>query len=249
MRNPAVVKGIFFTSILVAATVIIVEPVRHLAYAGVREAVKEIEVRVSKKRTVEEVVTIYGDAARARLKPSFEKNEILYPPKKLTLVGLKEEKVLIVFADTENGGMKEVIRYPILKSSGVAGPKLQEGDCQVPEGFYKIEAFQPNSRYHLALRVSYPNDEDRMHGKNDKRANLGGDIMIHGDECSVGCLAMGDRAIEELFVLANDCGRENIDLILAPRDLTTTEPISARVHPEWVKGLYARLKSALSDYL
>jgi Uncharacterized protein conserved in bacteria len=249
MRNSAVLKALFLFTVLLGAVLVgLVEPLRHLLYAGIREAVKEVEVRVNKKRTVEDVVTIYGATARARLEPHFKKANLSYPPSKLTFVGLKEEKVLIVFADTENGGVKEVLRYPILKASGIAGPKLKEGDCQVPEGFYKIEAFQPNSRYHLALRVSYPNAEDRMHGKDDQRNDLGGDIMIHGDQCSVGCLAMGDPAIEELFVLANDCGRENIAVILAPCDLSKNDMAAAEEQPRWVTGLYERLKRELLSY-
>lgn len=228
---------------------ILIAPSRAVVCTLIAKAMEKVETQVAKRRTVDDVVAIYGDVARTRLKPGFRNAKVPYPPEKLTFLGLKEEKLLIVFANTSDGSMKEVLRYPILAASGVAGPKLKQGDCQVPEGFYKIEAFQPNSSYHLALRVSYPNDEDRLHGKNDKRTNLGGDIMIHGNECSVGCLAMGDTAIEELFVLANDCGRENIDVILAPCNLVEKDLIVADEQPKWVKSLYKRLKAALTDYL
>lgn len=251
----------FLTGVLLVATVVLIEatkvieptkvlaPTRVIATTLIAKAMEEVEIQVAKRRSVEDVVTTYGDDARARLKPNFKKAKIAYPPEKVTFIGLKEEKVLIVFANTKDGGMKEVLRYPILAASGVAGPKLKQGDGQVPEGFYKIEAFNPNSKYHLALRVSYPNDEDRMHGKKDKRTNLGGDIMIHGNECSIGCLAMGDTAIEELFVLACDSGRENIDVILAPCNLVEKDLIIADDQPTWVKGLYERLKTALTGYM
>lgn len=249
MRSKSIFKALLVTGILLVAVITLIAPSRAIVTILIAKAMEKVETQVAKRRTVDDVVTIYGDAARTRLKPSFKKAKVPYPPEKVTFLGLKEEKLLIVYANTSDGGMKEVLRYPILAASGVAGPKLKQGDCQVPEGFYKIEAFQPNSRYHLALRVSYPNDEDRIHGKQDKRTNLGGDIMIHGSECSVGCLAMGDTAIEELFVLASDCGRENIDVILAPCNLIEKDLIVADEQPKWVKPLYERLKTALSDYL
>lgn len=255
VRSYSIFKALVLTGVLLVAMVVlieptrVIEPTRAIASTLIAKAMEEVETQVAKRRSVEDVVTTYGDDARSRLKPNFKKAKTAYPPEKVTLIGLKEEKLLIVFANTKDGGMTEVLRYPILAASGVAGPKLKQGDCQVPEGFYKIEALQPNSKYHLALRVSYPNDEDRKHGKKDKRTNLGGDIMIHGNECSIGCLAMGDTAIEELFVLASDCGRENIDVILAPCNLIEKDLIIADDQPTWVKPLYERLKAALSDYL
>ena len=121
---------------------------------------------------------------------------------------------------------------------------------QMPEGFYKISAFNPNSRFHLSLRVDYPNDEDRKHGKADGRKNLGGDIMIHGSNVSIGCLAMGDDEIEEIFTLVHDTGRSDTEVILAPCDLTRKKPIiNMKEQPKWLPGLYKRLKAELATYL
>ena len=91
-----------------------------------------------------------------------------------------------------------VLADPILAASGVSGPK-REGDKQVPEGFYRIELLNPNSRYHLSLRVNYPNADDLERARQDGRAlsTLGGDIMIHGGSASIGCLALGDPAVGE----------------------------------------------------
>src|SRR5690606_33287906 len=108
-----------------------------------------------------------------------------------------------------HGAWVAVHQYPVLAASGQAGPKLREGDRQVPEGFYAIESLHPNSRFHLALRVNYPNQSDRQRAAEDGRTNLGGDIMIHGSNASVGCLAMGDPAAEDLFVLVADVGIQN----------------------------------------
>ncbi|MDA3925741.1 MAG: hypothetical protein PF904_13665 [Kiritimatiellae bacterium] len=118
--------------------------------------------------------------------------------------------------------------------------ELQEGDLQVPEGLYKIESLNPNSRYHLALRF------DKMKGKFNGREDLGCDIMIHGKNCSVGCLAMGNSAAEELFILAAETGIEKISVILSPTDFRTRElPAKMPEVPEWTPELYATIREEL----
>jgi hypothetical protein len=212
---------------------------------------KVVPVKKKKKkvwRSMPQAVKEFGPSARKRLRPLFKAAGIAYPPSQLTLVGLKEEKLLIVLAPDADGVLKKVTTYPILAASGELGPKLQQGDCQVPEGFYKIETFNPNSAYHLSMRVSYPNSEDFARAKKEKRTNLGGDIMIHGNQVSIGCVAIGDEAIEEVFILANDTGRENIDVILAPVDLSTKPSgVDFKLQPKWVPALYRRLKKSLSE--
>lgn len=83
-----------------------------------------------------------------------------------------------------------------------------------PEGVYVIEWLNPNSRYHLSMRVSYPNAWDRQEATRENRTQLGGDIMIHGSNASIGCLAMGDEAAEDLFILAARTGISHVDVIL-----------------------------------
>lgn len=87
--------------------------------------------------------------------------------------------------------------YPISAQSGDLGPKTAEGDEQVPEGFYAVtpRGMNPCSSYHLSFNIGYPNAYDTSLGR------TGSLIMIHGKECSVGCLAMGDAAIEEIYTL------------------------------------------------
>jgi murein L,D-transpeptidase YafK len=137
--------------------------------------------------------------------------------------------------------------FPILAASGHAGPKLREGDRQVPEGLYRIESLNPNSRFHLALRVGYPNASDLEHAAGDGRANLGGDIMIHGGAASIGCIAIGDLAIEEVFVLAAETGIERIALIIAPFDLRARPDESAwPQEPRWVPDLYRAIAEAMA---
>ena len=136
--------------------------------------------------------------------------------------------------------------YPIRGASGKLGPKLAEGDMQVPEGLYSIESLNPNSQFHLALRVSYPNHFDKAKGVLDGRSDLGSDIMIHGKSASIGCLAMGDQAAEDLFVLAAETGIENLSVILSPVDFRILSlPANLPKGPAWVPELYADIQKEL----
>jgi hypothetical protein len=201
-----------------------------------------------KPRTVAERVQEYGPGARSRLQPYFQRAGVAYPPARLTLVGLKTERVLQVYAAAGTNGYRFVRAYPILAASGGPGPKLREGDQQVPEGIYPVESLNPNSRFHLALRVGYPNAADRAQAARDGRQNLGGDIMIHGSSVSIGCLAMGDEAAEELFVLAAETGLQKISVVLAPVDFRSGAevPKSAQI-PGWVGSRYDEIRARLAE--
>jgi murein L,D-transpeptidase YafK len=87
--------------------------------------------------------------------------------------------------------------YPICTFSGELGPKLRQGDGQAPEGFYSVGAGQlnPYSRFHLSFDLGYPNAYDRAHGR------TGSMLMVHGSCVSIGCYAMGDAQIEQIYTL------------------------------------------------
>jgi murein L,D-transpeptidase YafK len=201
------------------------------------------------KRSVAERVATYGPIVKTRLAPAFAATSAVYPPAEFTLIALKAEKRLELWAPDARGQVRLVKSYPIQAASGRVGPKLRAGDNQVPEGFYAVESLNPNSRFHLALRVGYPNAEDRQHGREDGREELGGDIMIHGGSSSVGCLAMGDPAAEELFVLAAQAGFRNVRIIISPVDFRKTEQVDLPPgQPAWVPALHARIRAELSRY-
>jgi len=202
------------------------------------------------RATVDQRLAEVGPAARARLSVDFSANQTAYPPARVALLAKKEERVLQVYVahTRESPAWNHLKTYRILGSSGASGPKLAEGDMQVPEGIYRIEALNPNSRFHLSLRVQYPNNFDRARAKADGRTQLGSDIMIHGGSASVGCLAMGDPAIEELFVLAADVGIENIDVIIAPRDLRIRNRSDLPTEPKWIGELYDEIEAALKAF-
>lgn len=192
-------------------------------------------------RTAEQAVAEYGPAARSRLAPAFESAGVAYPPAKLVLAAIKSDRTLEVWASRQ-GAWRYVTSYRILGASGHAGPKLREGDRQVPEGVYHVTSLNANSAYHLAMRLDYPNAFDRAHAKKDGRTNLGGDIFIHGGVRSTGCLAMGDESIEELFVLVAETGLKNVTVLIAPTD-PRKGPLQAAGtgEPTWVPELYATI--------
>jgi len=196
--------------------------------------------------TIEERIALIGPAASERLATKFAAAGVSYPPAAVTLVGLKAERQLQLYARAAGRAWRLVHSYPVLAASGVAGPKLREGDKQVPEGLYDIDLLNPNSKFSVSMRVSYPNDFDKAMAAKEKRQDpLGGAIMIHGRASSIGCLAMGDPAAEELFTLAYAIGIENIKVIIAPHDFRVMPPPKIDKAPIWLSGLYARIDSAL----
>jgi murein L,D-transpeptidase YafK len=90
--------------------------------------------------------------------------------------------------------------YPICAVSGALGPKLARGDNQAPEGFYDVAPGQlnPASAFHLSIDVGYPNAYDHAHGR------TGANLMIHGNCVSIGCYAMTDSGIDEIYTLAHE---------------------------------------------
>ncbi len=199
------------------------------------------------EKTVADRLAEFGKVVHDRLESRFREIGMAYPPKKLILVGLKQERQLEIWVSDGSNGFLFLKSYPILAASGTSGPKLKEGDRQVPEGLYQIESLNPNSSFHLALRVNYPNPFDKEHARHDGRAKLGGDIMIHGSAVSIGCLAMGDQAAEDLFVLAAETGINNISVILTPLDFRVRElPPNPTPSPGWVPQMYEDIRKALA---
>jgi murein L,D-transpeptidase YafK len=111
----------------------------------------------------------------------------------------KEERELELWMAGAAGAYRHVKTYPICSYSGALGPKRREGDRQAPEGFYAVRRgrLNPASSYHLSFDLGYPNAYDRAHGR------TGAHLMVHGSCVSIGCYAMGDAAIEEIYTLVD----------------------------------------------
>ena len=197
--------------------------------------------------TLEERLALIAPAAAGRLKPYFVAAAVPYPPAAVTLVGLKSDRVLQLYAksDAPDAAWKLIHTYPIRAASGHLGPKLAEGDKQVPEGVYGIDLLNPNSKFNVSMRVNYPNAFDRARAAEEHRKDLGGAIMIHGRASSIGCLAMGDTVSEELFTLAAAIGIDKFTVILAPVDFRVKPRPALDKPPKWLPGLYSQIEEAL----
>lgn len=106
--------------------------------------------------------------------------------------------------------------YEVCKSSGIVGPKRKEGDLQVPEGFYYIDRFNSKSSFYLSLGLNYPNASDLILSDKQKP---GGDIFIHGNCVTVGCLPMTDDKMKEIYLIALNAklsGQEYIPIHIFP---------------------------------
>lgn len=167
-----------------------------------------------------------------RVKAAFqEKGKLvnkLYTQKKIDLKNahifirvFKEEDELELWAKTKTEQRYTKIKiFKICAKSGTIGPKSRAGDGQVPEGLYYINRFNPASNYHLSLGLNYPNAADRV------RAGMfptGGDIFIHGECVTIGCMPLTNEYIEELYVAcveAKECLQKTIPVEIYPCHLT-----------------------------
>ena len=120
--------------------------------------------------------------------------------KPILIRAFKKEAELEIWKQQADGQYTLLKTYPMCRWSGQLGPKVKEGDRQVPEGFYTITPGQmnPNSAYYLSFNVGYPNAYDRAHGYS------GGSIMVHGACSSAGCFSMTDEQIAEIYAIARE---------------------------------------------
>ncbi len=151
----------------------------------------------------------------AEVRKQFAEKSLAYPPTSIFLRAFKRERTLEVWIKQEDEYVLLTV-YAVCAASGDLGPKRRQGDSQVPEGFYYIDRFNPVSNFHLSLGINYPNESDRLLGD---RGNLGGDIFIHGNCVSIGCLAITDDKIKELYLLAIEAraaGQQRIPVHIFP---------------------------------
>jgi murein L,D-transpeptidase YafK len=150
-----------------------------------------------------------------------KENQIEIGNLNLVFVAYKEDDLLEVFAKNKKDiNYKSILSYKVCSRSGKLGPKRMQGDKQVPEGFYHIDRFNPTSNFYLSLGLNYPNLSDRIKGN---AGNLGGDIFIHGDCLTVGCLPITDNFIKEIYLLAvyaRNNGQLKIPVYIFPFKMT-----------------------------
>jgi murein L,D-transpeptidase YafK len=149
------------------------------------------EYQFSSER-VREAMNKYNDT----LKKEFKAKNINWPPSDVYIRAFKSQNEMELWARNNAASeYKKIKTYNVCAISGSLGPKRQQGDKQVPEGYYFIDDFNPKSEYHLSMLLSYPNYSDESRGN----GNPGGDIYIHGGCLTVGCLPMNNNGIKEIY--------------------------------------------------
>lgn len=162
------------------------------------------------------------------------------PAEPMMIRVFKESSELEVWKRTGGGQYALLKTYPICKWSGALGPKIQEGDYQSPEGFYDVTPalMNPKSNYFLSFNVGFPNKFDQAWGR------TGTYLMIHGDCKSVGCYAMTDDGIKELYAMVRESfrgGNDSVQLQLLPFRMTEANLARHAASPH--AGFWRNLKA------
>jgi murein L,D-transpeptidase YafK len=151
------------------------------------------------------------------LEKQFAEKGLHWPAKFIYIRSFKYDGQLEVWVKNERKDPYKLFKtYKICALAGTLGPKRMAGDYQVPEGFYYINEFNPNSNYHLSLGLNYPNLSDRVLSDS---LRPGGDIYIHGSCVTVGCIPVTDQQIEEIYILATyakNAGEDYIPVHIYP---------------------------------
>ncbi|MBS1512342.1 MAG: hypothetical protein JST86_15955 [Bacteroidetes bacterium] len=141
----------------------------------------------------------------------FDEKKLTWPPQAMYIRSFKYDRQLEVWVKNSAKEPYKLFKtYKVCMQSGTMGPKRMEGDYQVPEGFYYINEFNPNSNYHLALGLNYPNASDKILSDSIHPGNA---IYIHGNCVSTGCIPISDVPIEEVYIIASRVKANGQDFI------------------------------------
>jgi len=147
------------------------------------------------------------------LKKQFDAAGLQWPARQIYVRSFKYDSQMEVWVrNNASEPFKLFKTYNVCALAGTMGPKRMVGDYQVPEGFYYINEFKPNSNYHMSLGLNYPNPSDKI-VSSDSDMNPGGDIYIHGSCVTVGCIPLQDSQIEELYIIAMSAKSSGQDFI------------------------------------
>src|SRR5215212_3860992 len=145
------------------------------------------------------------------LRQEFAKKGLQWPAKYVYIRSFKYDAQLEVWVKNDSREQYKLFKtYRVCMQSGTMGPKRFQGDYQVPEGFYYINEFNPNSNYHLSLGLNYPNASDRILSDSVRPGN---NIYIHGNCVSTGCIPISDVPIEELYFIASNVKAQGQEFI------------------------------------
>jgi murein L,D-transpeptidase YafK len=201
------------------------------------------------EQAIDNAISRYGLQMEPQLIKFFAASGVAYPPQEIALLAFKKERHIQLWAKDDNLSWRYIHTYPLTAFSGRLGPKLKERDGQIPEGVYRLTTLNPFSSMHLSMMINYPNNFDRLQAIKDGRRQLGGNIFLHGKSLSVGCLAVGNKAIDQLFLLVRRVGLNHVLMIIAPNDLRQDKPATSTfAQPRWLPELYKNIAQALSPF-
>ncbi len=181
------------------------------------------------------------------LKKQLDEKKIDSQKFNIYLRAFKFEKEFEIWVKNTSDTKYQLLKtIPICASSGELGPKQKEGDGQVPEGFYEINAFNPNSNYNLALKVSYPNAADKIRNIGNR---LGGDIMVHGDCVTIGCIPLQNDPITEVYILCVEAQNRKLSICIDIYPCKFTTQNTAMLANNYGKSLLNFWDSLKESYL
>lgn len=210
---------------------------------------EKLIIKPGKNRVLKDVISQLEKEKYDEVKELFIMEDLSFPTDSLRFLAFKSERSVEMWAKEKDGKYSFIKEYKLTAISGNYGPKLKQGDRQIPEGIYETELFNPNSSYHLSIRLNYPNAFDKEMAKEDERTDLGDDIYVHGSNVTIGCLAMGNKNIEEIFYIVSKFGLKNTKFLIFPNDYrkdgTFLIPENA---PNWLPKLHEQLRDELLKY-
>lgn len=181
----------------------------------------------------------------AQLEEDFKKTGFEYPVKQMYIRSFKFDHQLEVWVrNTDSEPFTLFKTYRVCAMAGDLGPKRFEGDFQVPEGFYHITDFKPNSEFYLSMKLNYPNESDKI--LSDK-IKPGSEIYIHGSCVSVGCIPLQNDQVEEVYLLAGGAkmnGQKYIPVHIFPFRFDNTKAIE--YYMKYAEGDYKSQRFTLS---
>ena len=186
----------------------------------------------------------------AVIKSYFARKEISYKNFQLFIRAFKKEQLLEVWVKEATSDHYILLRtYNFCATSGDLGPKRKEGDLQIPEGVYTINHFNPQSNFYLSLGIDYPNASDKLLSD---PVHPGGEIYLHGNCVTIGCIPLTDDKIKEIYVLAVEArsnGQEKIPVHIFPARLSPGEfTLLQKEYPLSTVTFWENLKMVYDDF-
>lgn len=184
------------------------------------------------------------------VKDLFIKRKVRYGGFQLFLRSFKKEQLVEVWIKEASKDYYVLLHtYDFCTTSGTLGPKRREGDMQIPEGIYTINHFNPQSNFYLSLGIDYPNASDKLLSD---PVHPGGEIYLHGNCVTIGCIPLTDDKIKEIYVLAVEArsnGQEKIPVHIFPARLSPGEfTLLQKEYPPSTVNFWENLKMVYDDF-